>query len=467
MSAPSGLNAWLDRLPRTRFGLMSSAVPAFRSCGIAGFYLAVLAVIAGALLRGQSLMVHAVLSCVCGLSFYAWAYARRAITSREDLVLLEHVWFALLAASTTLWLLGVPVLAHLDVVATGMAFFLAAGRVGCLLVGCCHGQPCGVGIRYGAGHAQDGFPRHWVGVRLFPVPALESMGLCVIGATALLALRFAAAGSVLCWFLASYSVMRFGLEGLRGDRRPHALGLSVNRWMALAEFSFAAATTAGVSHDSSPAVAAAFAGSVLVLVVALVASARRSSALARALLRREHLASMARLVREASATATEEPAVRCSPAGVSVAVSSAPSGGRLVSLRLPEGAHDLRLLGALAAGALPGAIPDESRLSQDGRVALFRVPAPAEAPGAVEAPSEALIEVFYASLARQLQDISVAADAPSRDFAAPPPASRERDPLPVAAPTTGGERPSWNGVPSTGEALPLRLFLGAEARRME
>ncbi|WP_437640233.1 hypothetical protein [Sorangium sp. So ce854] len=54
-----------------------------------------------------------------------------------------------------------------------------------------------MGVVYGEEHARDGFPRHLVGVHLFPVPALESLGLLAIGVAGLVALRSSAPGGVL------------------------------------------------------------------------------------------------------------------------------------------------------------------------------------------------------------------------------------------------------------------------------
>jgi hypothetical protein len=41
-----------------------------------------------------SRLVLAVLCAVCGLSFFVYAFGRRALTGNERLILLEHVWFA-------------------------------------------------------------------------------------------------------------------------------------------------------------------------------------------------------------------------------------------------------------------------------------------------------------------------------------------------------------------------------------
>ena len=64
-------------------------------------------------------------------------------------MLLEHVWVALGAVALLRWAAGAPVLPGLDVLAVGLCPFLACGRLGCVTVGCCHGQP---------GHARRRLP---------------------------------------------------------------------------------------------------------------------------------------------------------------------------------------------------------------------------------------------------------------------------------------------------------------------
>ena len=73
-------------------------VPLFRSAGIAGYHVALLV----ALLAGFQAGVHPIavlgLSGAAAVSFFLWAMLRRAVTGRESLVLLEHVWVAGAAA---------------------------------------------------------------------------------------------------------------------------------------------------------------------------------------------------------------------------------------------------------------------------------------------------------------------------------------------------------------------------------
>ena len=224
----SRINALLDRLPRTNVYLTGAESPAFRAVGVTGFHLAVLTVIGGALLRSLPVSTAVVVALVCAASFFVWALLRRAITGYETLVLFEHVWFAGATVVAVLWLLHAPLLPWLDVLAVALAVFLAAGRVGCAVAGCCHGHPSRIGIRYPEDHP---VPRV-AGIRVFPVPLIESAGLLVIALAGAAALPWEAPGAVLVWAMAAYAVLRFGMEALRGDRRPHVIGVPVARLAA-------------------------------------------------------------------------------------------------------------------------------------------------------------------------------------------------------------------------------------------
>lgn len=237
------LNASFDVIPRVEVRWSGRPQPAFRTCGTVGFGVAVVVAVSAAWLGGRSMPALAEAIGVAALSFFGWALLRRAITGVEQLVLLEHVWIALLSVAFLLRVQRLPIAATLDPFCAGLAFFLAGGRAGCLLVGCCHGHPSTIGIRYPRGHAKQGFPDYLTGIRLFPVQLLEFTGLVVIGVTTFMIVPFAAPGRALLWYLFSYALLRFALEELRADERPHLLSMSVPRWMCLGEFAFTLALT--------------------------------------------------------------------------------------------------------------------------------------------------------------------------------------------------------------------------------
>lgn len=220
---------------RPRLTLFGRRCYTFRVCGVTGLAL------------GTSLALflagHAGLSrlMVCGLlamgvvTFLTLAMVTKILTGRESLVYYHHEVAVLAVSAALLSALGQPVLPYLDVTALGLGVFLACGRCGCLMVGCCHGKPYRWGVRYSAEHAREGFPGCYVGVRLFPVQAVESViVLSIVLAGSVFVLQHRPAGSALSWYVICYSVARIWLEELRGDRaRPYWLRLSEAQWTSL------------------------------------------------------------------------------------------------------------------------------------------------------------------------------------------------------------------------------------------
>ena len=226
-AASVDLNGWLDRVPRLTIDLGPRRLPVFRSLGILGFQVALVWAVLVALLSGLPLVTALGLSAVAGLSFFAWGLLRRALTGSEVLVLVEYVWVAFLAVGGFLWATGGPVAAGWDVISVAICWFLAFGRLGCLTVGCCHGVPARVGIRYGPDHD---LPPRVAGRRLVPVQLLEALGRVALGLVGA-GMATGPPGRATVWFLAGYAVVRFGTEALRGDRRPTLLGVSIPRAM--------------------------------------------------------------------------------------------------------------------------------------------------------------------------------------------------------------------------------------------
>jgi hypothetical protein len=239
MSSPvvAAVNAVLDRVPRQTVHVGARVLPAFRSIGIVGYHVALLVAMVTGLRAGVPLLDVLGLSAAAALSFFAWAVLRRAVTGHETLVLLEHTWAALGAVALYFAAIGGPVAPGLDVLAVGLCPFLAAGRIGCLTAGCCHGQPSGVGVVYRAAQVWAARLR---GVRLFPVQLVEAVALLTIGAVGY-GLAGGTPGTATVWVLAAYATVRFGVEALRGDRRPVVAGVPVARAMAAAQLALALA----------------------------------------------------------------------------------------------------------------------------------------------------------------------------------------------------------------------------------
>lgn len=166
----------------------------------------------------------------------AFALATEVLTGREVYTFYHYQILVIAGGAGLLALLDRPVLPCLDLVGLALAVTQGIGRLGCLMAGCCHGRPHAWGVRYGEAHAEQGFEPALVGVRLFPIQAVESIGLLALAAAgAALVLGGWPAGAALATYLVGYGTLRFGLELARGDAaRPFAHGLSEAQWTALA-----------------------------------------------------------------------------------------------------------------------------------------------------------------------------------------------------------------------------------------
>ena len=153
----------------------------------------------------------------------------------RQLIYYHHEVAIVSVSALLLRLLHQPVLPYLDVTIVGLGMFLACGRVGCLMVGCCHGRPSEWGIRYRAEHAAAGFPRYLVGVRLFPIQAVESSAVfCTVTIGSAFVLKGDPPGTALAWYVAAYGSARFCFEFARGDTdRSYLWGFSEAQWTSV------------------------------------------------------------------------------------------------------------------------------------------------------------------------------------------------------------------------------------------
>jgi hypothetical protein len=165
----------------THLPLFNRPLPAFQVCGYSGF-------IAGAVQSfilikalGLSYLVLLGMTGVLILTFYRLVMATKVITGEEQIIYYHHEIAVMAMIALFLRLTHQMLLPYLDIGILGIGLFLAFGRVGCLTVGCCHGRPYKFGVCYKPEHAKEGFPASLVGVRLFPIQAIESLFvLCVV-----------------------------------------------------------------------------------------------------------------------------------------------------------------------------------------------------------------------------------------------------------------------------------------------
>jgi hypothetical protein len=185
---------------------------------------------------GYPLSLVAAMGSTSLAAFLLMALLTKLVTKEERLVYHRNVLAVFFLNVLLLKLSAIELFPCLDGLALCIGLFLAFGRIGCLLVGCCHGRPCLWGVRYGREQVQTGFPPWLAGVRLFPVQGLESLwvfGIVFIGIVSMW--RGSPPGSILSFYIVAYAFGRFFLEFFRGDdARPYVLSFSEAQWISLA-----------------------------------------------------------------------------------------------------------------------------------------------------------------------------------------------------------------------------------------
>jgi hypothetical protein len=226
------VNALFDRQVRCEVGFLGRRESAYLAWGKVGLILAVGLGIALTVHQQLSLPVILVLSCTSIAALLGQTLVMKALTGAEELVYYRHEVAIIVVAAVTLRWLGQPVWPYLDITILAVGTFLVCGRIGCLMVGCCHGRPSSWGPRYSPLHAAAGFTRHYVGIRLFPIQIVESAWVLVSVLVGVwIVLRGSAPGEAFAWYVIVYDIGRFSFEFARGDLgRPHAGGFSEAQW---------------------------------------------------------------------------------------------------------------------------------------------------------------------------------------------------------------------------------------------
>lgn len=207
----------------------------FRVCGVAGLLLGGPLALELARYRGLSPWIEVMLVAIAVFMLLATPLAVKVFTGVDGFVFYRDVLCIFIVLWLTLRFLHQPVLAYLDVTLAGAGVFHACGRIGCLLSGCCFGRPWKAGVRYRHAHAEMGFPKQLVGVRLFPIQAVESAWITgLVAAATFLVYHQALPGAAFAFYVCGYAWGRFCFEFARGDAdRPYWKGFSQAQWVSL------------------------------------------------------------------------------------------------------------------------------------------------------------------------------------------------------------------------------------------
>lgn len=224
----------LNRFVRTEVHLGGRAVCSFHVCGVTGFSLAVVVAMLLVARLGLSGWVTLALAASGALTFLALAMTVKVFTGEEKLIYYHHEIAVVAVSAALLHDLGVPPASYLDVTVLGVGLMLMCGRIGCLMVGCCHGRPCAWGVRYRREHAEAGFLGCYVGVTLFPVQLVEALVLFGVLSVNVFFILTRAPGTALAWYVSAYAILRFAMEFLRGDPDRRTLaGFTEAQWTSL------------------------------------------------------------------------------------------------------------------------------------------------------------------------------------------------------------------------------------------
>jgi hypothetical protein len=230
----NSFNRRLDRVVRPEIHITRRSWPAFQFCLLVGLAPAAGLVMILAIRQGLSPWIMTWVIALALALFFATPLLDRRISGQEGLIYYHAEVMILGATALLLWSLGQPVLPYLDALILGIGVCLATSRVGCLLVGCCYGRPSRWGACYHLDHAAYGFPRYYIGVRLFPIQMVESLWVCfVVAVGSSLVLLEHVPGAVLAWYIVSYGAGRFWFEQASGyTARSYLAGFSEAQWTA-------------------------------------------------------------------------------------------------------------------------------------------------------------------------------------------------------------------------------------------
>jgi len=229
------LNLVFDKLAQPQIHILERSASSYQVCGYTGLILGTLLGMILAAYKGLSLWTLIGLTGTSMLTFLTLVMITKIITGEEQIIYYHHEIAIMIMAAIFLWVLNQPVLPYLDITILGIGIFLVCGRVGCLMVGCCHGKPHKWGVCYRKEHADVGFTKHYVGVRLFPIQAAESIWvLFIVIVGTIIVLGKHPPGEALAWYVINYDIGRFLFEFVRGDpERPYYWGFSEGQWISV------------------------------------------------------------------------------------------------------------------------------------------------------------------------------------------------------------------------------------------
>ncbi len=142
--------------------------------------------------------------------------------------------------------MGLPFFALADIGALYAPLVQAIGRLGCFLVGCCHGAPASSSFSITYTHPASLAP---LGIALHPAQLYSALLFVLLYAALHVLQKYTkVTGTLTVWYLLGMSLERFVIDFLRGDRIPTGTVLSFHQWVALGIFCGALVALVGMQQ---------------------------------------------------------------------------------------------------------------------------------------------------------------------------------------------------------------------------
>jgi len=235
MSLFVSASSFMDRLVTPNIRVLGSTISRYKFFVITGLITASTLAMILIALAGASHITMLITIFLNVAVLFTLAMLTKIIFGQEEYTFYHYMISVLLMSPVILYLMGKPVFPYEDIMAVGVILNLAIGRLGCFMVGCCHGIPCSWGVSYNHKHARSGFTPFYLGVRLFPLQLLEFLLVLAIVLIGVLIFLQQLPGDACSWVVISYGLLRYVLEYFRGDPgRPYLKGFSEAQWTSLA-----------------------------------------------------------------------------------------------------------------------------------------------------------------------------------------------------------------------------------------
>jgi hypothetical protein len=234
MSAFISISRLMDRIVRPEVKIFGRRFSGYFCFVVVGLVSAILLALVLTFISGASALVTFGMVWLNVIILLAFAMATKIAWGFERYTFYHYMAMVLFCTPFLLRAFGQPVFPYLDILSLALILNLAVGRIGCFIVGCCHGKPCKWGVLYGKKHIHSTFTPFYLGVRLFPLQLLELALVLLIVIAGSWMFVSSPAGYAFSWVVISYGLARYILEYYRGDAgRPFLKGFSEAQWTSL------------------------------------------------------------------------------------------------------------------------------------------------------------------------------------------------------------------------------------------